>query len=169
MKNIFITLTFLFSLISFADCEQSYQVYKSKTKNYGNILSRSGVAAPPTGVLAFLTAIRFDITGAAFLAGSGATSVAAAPVLSTLGGISYIKSSNYKWVNEIIRQSKVGMGLELEEWAEDLSEEFDRDLTALEVADAVDTANTEKVFCPEGQKPFSKFDFKDYVVEMLQE
>lgn len=167
MKNILITFTFLLSLNCFADCEQAYQVIKVKTKEKGKLLSTVGIASPPAGVSSYMFAIRFDVFAGVLTAHTGFGLTTTAPAFTFAGGISYIQASRYLWVKKIINQSKVGMGENLEEWAEGLSEEFDRDITASEVASVVNNANNEKVFCPEGQKTFNKSDFEDYVAEEL--
>ncbi len=169
MKNKLILLTFLLSLNCFADCEKSYEVFNSKIKQRGKILSTVGLASPPAGVLSYLFAIRFDIPmiSAHVLGNAGLGLTTVAPAITLAGGISYIKASTYLWINKIIRQSKVGMGKDLEEWTEDLNDEFDSDITTYEVALVVNNANSKKVFCPTDQKPFSKLEFKDYVTQEL--
>jgi len=167
MKISILIFALTLSLNSFADCEQAYQIIKVKTKERGKLLSTIGGSSPFAGASTFMFAIRFDVTVPALTSGTGLGVIAAAPAMTLVGGISYIQASRYFWVKKIINQSKVGMGVDLEGWAEDLSEKFNRDITALEVANVVNAANNKKVFCQEGQKLFSKLDFKDYVAEGL--
>ncbi|MBT6326654.1 MAG: hypothetical protein HOJ35_11845 [Bdellovibrionales bacterium] len=170
MKKVICILTFLISVSCFADCEKSYEVYNVKKNEHGKILSTAGLASPAAGLLSYLFAVRFDIpmTSAAVLGNGGLVLTTIAPAITLAGGISYIQALSYLWGNKIIRQSKVGMGKDLEEWSESLSDKFDREVTAFEVASVVNTANTDSIFCAKDQKPFSKSNFKDYVIKELQ-
>jgi len=166
MRTFLFALSLLTSFKSYSDCEESYRVFTASQKEKGSTLSSIGATSSPVGTLVYSTAI--NTGGMPLVVGSSIGLTLAGPVLTTVGSVSYIRAKNYDWVKKVIFQSKIEIGKELENFVDDLSELYDRDISKSQVATIVTEANTSELFCPEEMPLFSKKEFKNYVKDQLK-
>lgn len=174
MKSILTILALILSTSTFADCIKQYDVFKQKKHTTGTLSTVGGVASPPVGVAVFSTAYNMGMAGSYGILGSilATTSIGmtyAAPVLTATGITSHVRASDYGWVREVIKESTVGMGDELEEFAEELSETLDREITVADIAPIIKQANEENIFCSTDRNIFDSADVTEYVENALND
>ena len=165
MRNLIITYFMVFSFSAFSDCEEAYRISNITKKKTGNLLSSVGAAAPPTGT--FLYSVAIEAGGSSLLAGTSLGLTIAGPALTAAGATSYMSANSYKWVKKVISQSKIGMGEDLEEWAEELSEDLGKEITPRDISDIVLRGNDVSLFCS-NNKLFKRSEFKEYVIKELK-
>jgi len=164
MKKLLTILLILNSLISFANCNDSYSEVKVKKYLKGHLLSLSGPGMGAGGVLVFSNSFNWhgggNPTGVNLAFGMSITGFA----MTSLAITSYYQAGRFKKVKKLLDQSDVEMGRNLENLAEDLSEKLDREILVSDITPIINQGNEHEVFCQEGQKLYNLRDFKKYII-----
>lgn len=172
-RVILIVLATLFAVqTSFADCTQAYQNHKTEVKKSAISSTWGGVGATTGGVsMLYVGAI---VALATSNGGLVASSIIVAGV-SVAGGIYISAKGISNWVEftqkykayKLIQEAYIGAGDSLNEMAEDLSDELDRDVSEQEIAEYVMRADTAEMYCQAEQELVGLKELKQDLIDNL--
>ena len=168
MKKLLTIIFALNSLVAVANCNSSYSEAKVKKYLKGHLLSLSGPGAGAGGVLVFGNS--FDWDGGGNQAGVNlalAMSISGI-AMTSLGITSYYQAGRFKKVEKILDQSQVGMGRNLENLADNLTEKLDREILVSDITPIINQGNEDKVFCQDNQKLYNFRDLKKFIITHLE-
>ena len=84
-----------------------------------------------------------------------------------LGGVSTTIAIDRNRTYKLLQEAEVGMGSQLANLADDLSEELDMDVDELMLADIIQQGNNDLIFCSEETKLYSRKNVVNYIVSEL--
>lgn len=172
MKIISLILLLGFNDALYAKCQKEYKAYK-----------RATLASPITAPAISSTHM---VEGAYSSTGNliyGATQTDAGIITAgSVNGLAFTyegqfylgrMSSNIRLyksrsqVLKILNQAELGMGEELEEFLEDLSESFEEEVLDFDaLLEIINDANEKKVFCPKGKELFTLGNLRHYILNL---
>ena len=175
MKLLTILLSTFITASALATCNEAYEVINLKTRKKASSLSTSAAAMPPAAAGFFSTSYQLAAIGvvSGYAAGPiSATTVLgtlyATPLVSSTAMFNLYRATQYLWVKDILDQSLISFGKDLEEFAEELEYKLGKEVSVEELSYVVNEANAQELFCKEGVKQYTPGEFSDYVENTLK-
>ena len=161
MKKTILIISIIFSFSSIANCIPEYKSYIGKSY----LKSALSTTATPFG--AYASFFTFVVGG-----WGGSMPVLVTGMISTTGtvtmfgkGLSHFSNAvSLSFANKLLKEAEVGMGKNLTDLAEQLSEELDQNVDEQIVSEILMTGNNNRNFCQEGLKhPYNTKELYLYV------
>ena len=164
MKILVLLTALLISIQGYSDCKSEYA--KAITiKATVSPLSTTGVV--PAALLSNQILSSVDWGGWAPLFIAGGISAAGTSALFIAGVSNSVMAFSYHRALKLIKESEVAMGKNLSNVTENLSEEIGQDISEGEVADLVNDANENSLFCKEDLM-FKHSDIYQYLLDIFK-
>ena len=164
MKTAILLIMLTLSSQAFSDCSEDYSKFVTK-KAIAAPLSTLGVI--PAGYLSLGTFIIGGWGGSMPVVGLAALSTTGTGYLMRAGISNSVAAISYSGVLSLLEDTKVGMGQNLSDITEELSDDLDREISEKEVASILKDGNDSKLFCQE-ESLFSHSDIYEYLLATLE-
>ena len=180
-KLLIILLVVTYSTISYSSCEKSYQIFTITNENTSPVNPRkqkakkvisSGLGTVAGGWAVYATAFTLsNILGSSVkyaMLFTWGTSITVGSGISLSGTVSYLVALNYRKVQRSLKQSRVGLGVELAEMKANTEDIVGKEINMATFSKALNEANQSGVFCRPKNKLFKYEDIVDHMAKTLE-
>jgi len=172
--KILLVLIFIFCINFnlYANCNKAYKKNSTIRAIAAPVISSSSYAQGVGNIMlsyspsiAALVGTFNPSTGYAFF-GAHFASMALYPIM---GGVSSTIAYNRLKTYKLLQESQIGLGKQLSNLADEFSEELGQDIDEAMIADIINTANENNIFCKKDQPLFSRNQILEFLKEELKQ
>ena len=165
MKKIILLITLMFSISSFADCINEYNKFVKKSFVKSTL---STTATPFAGYAGFAAFIIGGWGGSAPVLVSGMITTTGTVIMAGKGVSHFSNAISINFAKKILQEAQVGMGRNISNMAEELTEELNIFVDEEMVSDIINEGNSRSKFCNSVfKKPYNTKEIYLYVKNHL--